>query len=901
MDFKFNTPVQSRRELPQLADSPRSRRGSDIQIEMIEQPRAEARPDRGYAVRAEAAGRTRQLSSREVSGEVGQLAELVGAPDARGAAVVTKTSFWQRAWKFLTARGSSGEGVQDLWGNTGNWAGTGQTTGPQLSHFVDPNHQAPDGPGRWAIGGSAATGDGGNYAGLVLGGSNAVLTLYGHARSIHHAQTKEKALAAQLETDARGLGPQAQSMARDHAEEIRHEANVSTVEHSVGIANSLSYVSNFVSSAVNLAADGSNTLAGDVAAGSLACATGLQAVMGTYGALRDAKAAIDASSRQKMVKAILTLSDPNAQVADKQRAQQKLLGLLDSHLQKLEQKIRPLDAGPARANLEAVRDALTGLRGRVETGNLTINDSMRDAMTAVSKSQGVGYKILKSLKNAVSATAGAITVAAVCGALAATPAGWILGGIAGVAAIGLGIYKLHKKGHLNGIYKALGLNSWVNQKAEERKQLRAEAAKLGVVADQAPETIATKRQALRNLAENIDHRRAAIVEHQAEHRGLEEHKGNLTLERSGLNHELSQKSENHQALGREIARMQAQSQDLGVQMQNAEVRIGRLKGLNTELTAATGRANQRLSEIDAELATNTHQLAGLRHALDEGRPLLARAEAKQQELHALEREIQTLAARPSSELTSENRESLQMMREDHAGRSLQLQALQPQVQALRTKAQQADALEQRNQSLAAEIPPLRSGIADNEQKLQANLVMINELRDSIGRNRDRQRDLDLDIGTRNQTHADLGREVDGLRQSVASLGSRIDAATQAQTEISSTIEAIQGRIASLGEETRTVEHEIQTLQDIPALQATIQRRLAQLGDPDAIADITVNHLMAGTQDERSAAYLLLSTLGLKGPSIAQALVEQADNPAGQQTVANQTRDMIARAIRKNRF
>ena len=143
------------------------------------------------------------------------------------------------------------------------------------------------------------------------------------------------------------------------------------------------------------------------------------------------------------------------------------------HLQMAEKELKALDKTKHPKNAKKLQEKINGLKAKIETSNAKIetlkqmNKGVSKEAQAVAKQihdrQGLGFKFLKVLKNALG-VAGGVIMGLIAVGVAITPVGWAIAAGALVAGTSLLIYNQVKKRQRQGQIDQLGGNHEKNLK-----------------------------------------------------------------------------------------------------------------------------------------------------------------------------------------------------------------------------------------------------------------------------------------------------------------------------------------------------------------------------------------------------------------------------------------------------
>lgn len=353
--------------------------------------------------------------------------------------------------KFLMGRGTTAEGVQ---GAVSSGTSVGDLVGSDnVSSSVD-------------TGGKAMGG-----IGSSLGIINSGIDVYDSIKGLVEHGNIDK--AKDLESQAMAKMSEANDKMNETppnlsaAKQLRHEAeqlfqdSMSTrqlgkkerTENQVNLGKSVLGIGTNINSLVNLGAD----VAGkELLKASTSVASGVFSVV--TGTIELGQASWDimkSSERKARAEAILNPTRDNMD---------KAADVMESRAAKLEAKADKVEAGsffskanPSKAaelrkQAAALRAEATALKGMTPDQAKLTSQTVKNVATQMAKGQGIGLKILTAAKAALSIAAGISLIVLA----ASNPVGWVLGGIAAGAAIGIGIYKIAKKYQANQEIKAMG-------------------------------------------------------------------------------------------------------------------------------------------------------------------------------------------------------------------------------------------------------------------------------------------------------------------------------------------------------------------------------------------------------------------------------------------------------------
>lgn len=353
--------------------------------------------------------------------------------------------------KFLMGRGTTAEGVQ---GSVASGTSVGDLVGSDnVSGKVDTSGKA--------MGGISSS----------LGIINSGIDIYDSIKGLaeHNNIDKAKELASQAETKMaeaeakmRETPPNtvAATQLRQEAEQLfkdsmstRQLGKKERTENQVNLGKSLLSLGTNINSLVNLGADVGGK---EILKASTSVASGaFSVVTGTIELGQAGWDIMKASERKARAEAILNPTRENMDLAatKMETRAEKLLAKADKvEAGSFFSKANPSKAAELRKQAAALQAEATALKGMTPEQAKLTSQNVKNIATQMAKGQSIGLKIFSAVKAALSIAAGISLIVLA----ASNPVGWVLGGIAAVGAIGVGVYKLAKKHQANQEIKAMG-------------------------------------------------------------------------------------------------------------------------------------------------------------------------------------------------------------------------------------------------------------------------------------------------------------------------------------------------------------------------------------------------------------------------------------------------------------
>jgi len=362
-----------------------------------------------------------------------------------------KESSFGKGLQFLMGRGTTAEGVQ---GGVGTTTTVGDLLGSEnVSSSMDTSGKA--------MGGIAGS----------LGVINSGIDIYDSVKGLvsDGNLVKAKELAAQAEAKmveanakmsqtppdqvaATRLRQEAEALFKDSMS-TRQLGKKERTENQANLAKSVLSMGSNINSLVNLGADVGGK---EILKASTSVASGIFSVV--TGTIELGAASWDimkSCERKARAEAIL---NPTRENMD------KAADVMEKRADKLEAKAAKIAAGsffskanPTKAaellkQAAALKLEATKLKGMSPDEAKLTSESVKNVATKMAKGQGIGLKIFAAVKASLSIAAGISLIVLA----ASNPVGWVLGGIAAAAAIGVGVYKIAKHFQNKSEVKAMG-------------------------------------------------------------------------------------------------------------------------------------------------------------------------------------------------------------------------------------------------------------------------------------------------------------------------------------------------------------------------------------------------------------------------------------------------------------
>jgi hypothetical protein len=362
-----------------------------------------------------------------------------------------KESSFGKGLQFLMGRGTTAEGVQ---GGVGTTTTVGDLLGSEnVSSSMDTSGKA--------MGGIAGS----------LGVINSGIDIYDSVKGLvsDGNLVKAKELAAQAEAKmveanakmsqtppdqvaATRLRQEAEALFKDSMS-TRQLGKKERTENQANLAKSVLSMGSNINSLVNLGADVGGK---EILKASTSVASGIFSVV--TGTIELGAASWDimkSCERKARAEAIL---NPTRENMD------KAADVMEKRADKLEAKAAKIAAGsffskanPTKAaellkQAAALKLEATKLKGMSPDEAKLTSESVKNVATKMAKGQGIGLKIFAAVKACLSIAAGISLIVLA----ASNPVGWVLGGIAAAAAIGVGVYKIAKHFQNKSEVKAMG-------------------------------------------------------------------------------------------------------------------------------------------------------------------------------------------------------------------------------------------------------------------------------------------------------------------------------------------------------------------------------------------------------------------------------------------------------------
>lgn len=362
-----------------------------------------------------------------------------------------KESSFGQGLKFLMGRGTTAEGVQ---GGVGTGTSVGDLLGSEnVSGSVDTSGKA--------MGGITSS------LGVINSGIDIYDSVKGLVKDGNLVKAKELAAQAEakmLESNAKmnqtppdqvaatRLRQEAEALFKDSMS-TRQLGKKERTENQVELGKAVLSMGSNINSLVNLGAD----VAGkEILKASTSVASGVFSVV--TGTIELGSASWDimkSCERKARAEAIL---NPTRENMDKAAT------VMETRADKLEAKAAKIAAGsffskanPAKAaellkQAAALKAEALKLKSMTPEQAKLTSESVKNVATKMAKGQGIGLKIFAAVKACLSIAAGISLIVLA----ASNPVGWVLGGIAAAAAIGVGVYKIAKHFQNKSEIKSMG-------------------------------------------------------------------------------------------------------------------------------------------------------------------------------------------------------------------------------------------------------------------------------------------------------------------------------------------------------------------------------------------------------------------------------------------------------------